>query len=558
MAGEYVFNLQHLTKQHGKNTVIADLNLAFYFGAKIGVIGGNGAGKSSLLKIMAGVDKEFVGDMYVAPRIKVGYLPQEPQLDPEKTVQDIVNEGVVAARAIIARYDEICDKLGEDITDEESEKLNDELGKVQEQIDAHNLWELDHHVELAMDALRCPPPDMKCAVLSGGEKRRVAICRLLLSNPDVLLLDEPTNHLDAESVAWLETFLKGFPGTIVVVTHDRYFLQNVTEWILEMEGGHGYPYKGNYESWLEQKQKIAAHEAKQQASRQKLLDQELMWIRLNPGARRAKNKARLNRYEELASQETDTREESLQIQIPVGERLGDLVVRAKDLSKAFGERILMENVNFDLPRGGIVGVIGGNGAGKTTLFKMILGQEKPTSGELQVGATVRPSHVDQNRDALNPANSVYEEITGGTEMVDVGKSKMSGRAYCGRFNFRGTDQQKKVGELSGGERNRVHLAKLLRRGGNLLLLDEPTNDLDVTTLRSLEEGLSNFGGCAIVISHDRWFLDRVATHILAFEGDSQIRWFEGNFEAYHEQRRKLLGDEADRPHRVKFRPVRHA
>ena len=558
MAGEYVFNLQRLTKQHSKVTVLEDINLAFYFGAKIGVIGGNGAGKSSLLRIMAGIDTEYMGEVYVAPRTKVGYLPQEPQLDPSKTVQEIVNEGVSEARAVVARYDEICDKLGTDLAPGEEEKLNDELGRLQDIIDTRNLWELDHQVELAMDALRTPPGEANIEKLSGGEKRRVALCRLLLSNPDVLLLDEPTNHLDAESVAWLEAFLKQFPGTIVVVTHDRYFLQNVTEWILEMEGGRGYPYKGNYAAWLEQKQAQTATEAKQSTARQKLLEQELAWVRLNPAGRQAKNKARLKRYEELAAQQVDTREETLQIQIPSGDRLGELVVRAQGLSKAYGERIIMDNVTFDLPRGGIVGVIGGNGAGKTTLLRMMIGKEKPDSGTLTIGPTVRIAYVDQSRDALNPENSVFEEITGGREFVDLGGKSMNGRAYCGRFNFRGTDQQKKVGKLSGGERNRVHLAKLLRTGGNLLLLDEPTNDLDVTTLRSLEEGLTGFGGCAVVVSHDRWFLDRIATHILAFEGDSQVTWFEGNFEAYHEQRRRLLGDEADRPHRVKFRPVSHA
>ena len=553
MAGEYVFNLQGITKVHERTKIVDDIHLAFFFGAKIGVIGANGSGKSTLLRIMAGEDTDFMGERYVAPRTKVGYLPQEPRLDPDRTVTETVNEGVAEARSVLARYDEICDALGGDLSDAESEKLNDELGRLQDLIDARNLWELDHQVEMAMDALRLPPPEMKCGPLSGGEKRRVAICRLLLSNPDVLLLDEPTNHLDAESVAWLETYLKQFSGTIVVVTHDRYFLQNVTEWILEMDGGRGYPYKGNYESWLVQKQEQAEREAKAQASRQKLLQQELMWVRMNPGARRTRNKARLQRFDELSGQPVDTRDDSMTIQIPCGDRLGDLVVRAESLTKAYGDRLLLDKISFELPRGGIVGVIGPNGAGKTTLFRMITGQEQPTSGTLTVGSTVRVAYVDQSRDALVATNSVYEEITGGQEIVDLGGKTMNGRAYCGRFNFRGQDQQKKVGQLSGGERNRVHLAKLLRTGGNLLLLDEPTNDLDVTTLRSLEEGLSTFGGCAIVISHDRWFLDRVATHILAFESESQVTWFEGNFEAYHEHRRKLLGDEADRPHRIKYR-----
>ncbi|HMP72023.1 MAG TPA: energy-dependent translational throttle protein EttA [Kiritimatiellia bacterium] len=557
MAGEYIFNLQQLTKQVDRATILDNINLAFYFGAKIGVIGANGSGKSTLLRIMAGIDKDYMGTVTVAKNARVGYLPQEPRLDPEKTVEEVVNEGVAGARAILARYDEICDRLGEDLSDEESEKLNHELGRVQDQIDAHDLWELDHHVELAMDALRLPPSDMKTGLISGGEKRRVALCRLLLSNPDVLLLDEPTNHLDADSVAWIEAFLKSFKGTIVVVTHDRYFLNNVTEWILELDAGRGFPYKGNYESWLEQKQSIQDREAKAAANRQKLLARELEWIRMNSAARMAKNSARIKRYEELASQQVDTQESNLTIQIPSGERLGDLVVRADKLSKGYDERILMEEISFDLPRGGIVGVIGGNGAGKTTLFRMIIGQEQPDAGTLTVGPTVRLSYVDQSRDSLHPDHTVFEEISGGQESLDLGGRSMNSRAYCARFNFKGTDQQKKVGTLSGGERNRVHLAKLLRSGGNLLLLDEPTNDLDVETLRSLEEGLLNFGGCAVVISHDRWFLDRIATHILAFEGDSNVEWFEGNYEAYQEQRRKRLGEAATRPHRMTFRPVRH-
>jgi energy-dependent translational throttle protein EttA len=557
MAGEYVFNLMRVTKQYDKVTVLDDVTLAFFFGAKIGVIGGNGSGKSSLLRILGGIDTEFMGEALIAKNMKIGYLPQEPQLDPTKDVAGNVDEGVAEARKILTRYDEICGKLSQKLSADESEKLNDELGRLQDLIDTHELWELDHQVELAMEALRLPPPDALVAKLSGGEKRRVALCRLLISNPDVLLLDEPTNHLDTESVAWLETYLKKFKGTLVVVTHDRYFLNNVTEWILELDGGHTYPYKGNYEAWLVQKQALLEMESKQASSRRKLLDQELQWVRLNPAGRQVKNKARLKRYEELANQQVDTREDTLEIQIPAGARLGDLVVRAQDLSKAFGERLIMENVTFDLPRGGIVGVIGANGAGKTTLFKMIIGQEKATSGTLTVGKSVVVSYVDQFRDALNPKLTVYEEISGGAESLDLGGRPMNSRAYCGRFNFRGTDQQKRVGNLSGGERNRVHLAKLLRSGGNLLLLDEPTNDLDVNTLRALEEGLTNFGGCAVVVSHDRWFLDRIATHILAFEGDSKVTWFEGNYEAYHEQRRRLLGDKADQPQRIKFRPVTH-
>ena len=557
MAGEYAFNLQNLTKQYNRTTVLDNINLSFYFGAKIGVIGGNGAGKSTLLRIMAGLDREYMGDVLVAKGTKVGYLAQEPELDPTLDVAGNVNLGVSAARKVMQRYDEICDLLGGDLSDEESDKLNAELGRLQDVIDNNNLWELDHQVEMAMEALRLPPGDASVDKISGGERRRVALCQLLLSNPDVLLLDEPTNHLDADSVSWLEEFLIKFKGTIVVVTHDRYFLSNVTKWILELDGGHGYPYQGNYTAWLEQKQALQERDAKAATARRKLLEQELAWIRMNPGARRARNKARLSRYEELASQQVDTREDSLQIQIPSGPRLGDLVVRAENLAKSFGERVIMENVRFDLPRGGIVGIIGGNGAGKTTLFKMMVGQEKPTDGLLTIGPTVRIAYVDQFRDALDSGKSVYEEISNGQEFLDLGGKTMNSRAYCARFNFKGTDQQKKVGQLSGGERNRLHLAKLLRGGGNLLLLDEPTNDLDVDTLRSLEEGLLSFGGCAVVISHDRWFLDRVATHILAFEGDSKVTWFEGNYEAYHENRRKLLGDAADRPQRMHFRPIRH-
>jgi len=555
MAGEYVFTLTHLTKQVDRLTVLDDITLAFFFGAKIGVIGGNGAGKSSLLKVIAGLDKEFIGECIVAPGIRVGYLPQEPQLDPAKDVAGNVADGTAAAQAILDRYDELCDRLGEDMSDAESEKVNNELGRLQDLIDSRDLWSLDNQIERAMDALRLPPGDADVTKLSGGERRRVALCRLLLSNPDALLLDEPTNHLDAESVAWLEDYLKKFSGTLVVVTHDRYFLNNVTEWVLEMEAGRGTPYKGNYELWLEQKQAAAAAQSKQSAARQKMLQRELEWIRLNPKGRMSKNKARLSRYEELAAQQVDTREETLEIQIPSGNRLGDLVVRAENLRKGYGNRLVLDGVNFNLPRGGIVGVIGPNGAGKTTLLRMIVGEETPDGGTLAVGETVEVSYVNQSRDALDPEKTVYEEITGGQETLELGGKSMNGRAYCTRFNFRGADQQKKVGDLSGGERNRVHLAKLLRRGGNLLLLDEPTNDLDVTTLRALEEGLQSFGGCAVVVSHDRWFLDRIATHILAFEDDGSASWFEGNFEGYHEQRRRLLGDAADQPKRMKFRPI---
>ena len=524
MAGEYVFSLINVTKQHEKKTILEDVNLSFFHGAHIGVIGANGSGKSSLLKILAGLDTEFMGECQIAKNTKIGFLPQEPELDTSKTVMQCVEEGVAGSKAILARYDEICELLGSDLSDDESEKLNDELGRLQDTIDMNDLWNLDHQIEMAMEALRLPPSDAPVAPLSGGERRRVALCRLLISNPDVLLLDEPTNHLDAESVAWLETYLKGFKGTLIVVTHDRYFLSNVTEWILELDNGRTYPYKGNYEAWLQQKQEAMLREAKQAESRRKLIENELAWVRTNPSGRRAKNQARVRRYEELASQQVSTREDDLRIQIPAGARLGDLVVKADEVSMGFGDNLLFENMSFDLPRGGIVGVIGGNGAGKTTLFKLITGQLQPLSGTLTVGPSVQLSYVDQLRDDLNPDNTVYEEITGGEEFVTLGRSegtgaapvaRMNGRAYCSRFNFRGAEQQKRVGVLSGGERNRVHLAKLLRSGGNLLLLDEPSNDLDVATLRSLEEGLADFGGCVMVISHDRWFLDRIATHILA-------------------------------------------
>ncbi|MGN1358875.1 MAG: energy-dependent translational throttle protein EttA [Kiritimatiellia bacterium] len=550
MAGEYVFNLMGVTKHHEKKVILEDVNLAFFHGAHIGIIGANGAGKSSLLKILAGVDTEFMGECLRA-KVKIGYLEQEPKLDPEKTVGECVNEGVSEARALLDRYDDLCCNL-------DDPKAAAEMERVQEIIDANDLWNLDHHVEMAMEALRLPPADAPVAPLSGGEKRRVAMCRLLISNPDVLLLDEPTNHLDAESVAWIEEFLKGFKGTLICVTHDRYFLNNVTEWILEMDQGRTYPYKGNYEGWLIQKQEAAAREAKQNETRRKMLEHELEWVRSSPGARRAKSKARLARYEEMAAKQVSTREDDLVIRIPPGPRLGDLVVQAKDLSMGFGDRLLFEHLDFDLPRGGVVGVIGANGAGKTTLFKLITGAIQPLSGELKVGPTVVVSHVDQFRSHLDDSRTVYEEITDGDEFIELpGGGRINGRAYCARFNLRGADQQKKVGVLSGGERNRVHLAKLLKSGGNLLLLDEPSNDLDVATLRSLEEGIQEFGGCAVVISHDRWFLDRIATHILAFEGDSKVVWFEGSYSDYHEHRRQLLGDKADAPRPIRFKPIRH-
>ncbi len=555
MAGEYVYTLENLTKQHGAKTILEEVNLSFFFGARIGVIGGNGSGKSSLLRIMAGIDTEFIGSCHIAKNARIGYLEQEPQLSGGRTVQEIVMEGVATQQAKLDRYDEIWELLGGDISDEESDKLNNEVAKLQDEIDANNLWELDRQVELAMDALRLPDGDQPVDILSGGEKRRVAMCRLLLQNPDVLLLDEPTNHLDAESVGWLEEHLKRFDGTLIVVTHDRYFLSNVTEWILELDGGRTYPYKGNYEAWLEQKQLLAEQTQKQNASRKKLLKQELEWVRMNASGRQTKSKARIKRYEELASQEFDTAEDNLAIAIPHGRRLGNKVVVARNLAKAFGDRLLFDDVNFDLPPGGIVGIIGGNGSGKTTLFKIITGQEQATAGALELGDSVDISYVDQLRDDLDPAKTIWEEISGGNETIEVGGREMSSRAYCARFNFKGAEQQKKVGILSGGERNRVHLAKLLRRGGNLLLLDEPTNDLDVATLRSLEEGLMNFGGCAVVISHDRWFLDRVATHILAFEGD-EVVWHEGNYESFKEAMRRQKGDNWQ-PHRVRYRPLKH-
>jgi sulfate-transporting ATPase len=557
MAGEYVYSLIDLTKQHEKKMILNEVNLSFYHGAHIGVIGANGSGKSSLLKIMAGLDTEFMGTCQIAKNTTAGYLPQEPELDPSKTVIECVKEGVTQSLATLERYDEICGLLGEDLSDAEMEKLNDEMGRLQDVIDDNDLWSIDNQIEQAMEALRLPPSDAPIKPLSGGEMRRVAMCRLLISNPDVLLLDEPTNHLDAESVAWLETYLKNFKGTLIVVTHDRYFLSNVTEWILELDSGRAFPYKGNYEAWLEQKQDMMQRESKQAESRKRLIQSELAWVRTNPSGRRAKNQARVKRYEELANQEVNVKDDELRIRIPPGPRLGDLVVKADKLSMGFNDRLLFENLNFDLPRGGIVGVIGGNGAGKTTLFKLLTGEMQPLTGSLTVGPTVQLSYVDQNRDALNSDNNVYEEITGGSEYIQLAKNQMMhGRAYCSRFNFKGAEQQKPVGVLSGGERNRVHLAKLLRSGGNLLLLDEPSNYLDVATLRSLEDGIAEFGGCVMVVSHDRWFLDRLATHILAFEGDGKVRWFEGNYADYHEFRRKELGEAADRPTRVRFKPLR--
>ena len=555
MAQQYIFTIEELTRIYEQKEVLSNIWLSFFPGAKIGVIGDNGAGKSTLLRIMAGEDKDFMGTARPAKGIKIGYFPQEPRLEKWETVDECILDAVAESRAVLDRYNDINMKLGEELSPEEMEELLDEQARVQDKIEHANLWELDRTLEIAADAMRLPPGDARIEHLSGGEKRRVGLCRILLQNPDLLLLDEPTNHLDTESVAWLEHFLHDFAGTVVAITHDRYFLENVAGWILEMDRGRGYPYEGNYTGWLEQKQARLAVEEKRESKRQRVLKRELEWVRTSPRARATKNKARLERYNELAAQEYDAREDAADIQIVPGPPLGELVVRAEKLSKAFGDTLLFEDLNFDLPRGGIVGVIGPNGAGKTTLFKMIMGLEKPTSGVLRIGETVSLSYVDQTRDALDPGKTVYEEIVGGRDFVDVGNSRLHSRAYVGRFNFKGQDQQKFVRELSGGERNRVHLAKLLRAGGNVMLLDEPTNDLDVETLRSLEEAIQNFGGCVMVSSHDRWFLDRLATHILAFEGDSTVVWFEGNYQMYEIQKHERMGDEADRPHRIKYRPL---
>jgi len=553
---QYIYTMKGLGKVHPPDAVVLkDIWLSFLPGAKIGVLGLNGAGKSSLLKIMAGEDNEFIGEAFPADGISVGFLPQEPRLDPKKTVLGNVEEGVSETKALLERFDELNAKLGEDLSPEAMDKVMEELGRVQDRIDAVNAWDIESQLELAMDALRCPPPDADVVKLSGGERRRVALCRLLLKSPDLLLLDEPTNHLDAESVAWLERFLKEYKGTVVAVTHDRYFLDNAAEWILELDRGSGIPWKGNYSSWLEQKQQRLAQEEKSESKRQKTLERELEWIRMSPRARQSKGKARLNAYEEMLNADTAQKIDQVEIFIPPGPRLGDVVVEARGVRKAYGDLLLMDDLNFTLPRGGIVGVIGPNGAGKTTLFRMITGQEKPDAGMLKLGETVQIGYVDQSRDALAPNKSVWEEVSGGLDELQVGKRPVPSRAYVSWFNFKGAQQQRKVGTLSGGERNRVHLAKLLQRGSNLLLLDEPTNDLDVDTLRALEEALVNYAGCAVVISHDRWFLDRIATHMLAFEGDSRVVWFEGNYQDYEADRKRRLGAEADRPHRIKYRKL---
>ena len=555
MGRQYIFQIQDLTKKHGRKAVLEDIWLAFYPGAKIGVLGRNGAGKSTLLRIMAGIDKEFDGEARLTEGFTAGYLSQEPQLNPEKDVWGNVEEAVAGVRGLLTEYEEINTRLGEPLEPEEMERLLERQARVQDEIETRDAWELDRRIEIAMDAMNLPPGDAAVDTLSGGERRRVALCKILLEKPDLLLLDEPTNHLDAEIVAWLERHLADYDGTVVAVTHDRYFLDNVAGWILELDRGHGIPWEGNYSSWLEQKQERLAREEKQARARQKTLQRELEWIRMAPRARQAKNKARIKSYEQLEAASERQSDEELEIVIPPGAHLGELVVETEGLCKGFGDRLLIDDLTFRLPRGGIVGIIGPNGAGKTTLFRMIMGEEQPDSGALRVGPTVEMGYVDQSRDALEPDSTVFEEISGGHETIELGNRKVNARAYVARFNFQGQDQQKRVGDLSGGERNRVHLAKLLRRGGNLLLLDEPTNDLDVDTLRALEEAVLNFAGCVVVISHDRWFLDRIATHILAFEGDGYVHWCEGNFQTYEEQRRERLGIESDQPRRFRYKKL---
>src|SRR5437867_2785940 len=554
MAGEYAFVMKDLRKVvPPKREILRGIWLSFFHGAKIGVLGANGAGKSTLLRIMAGVDRDFLGEAFPAEGLRIGHLPQEPQLDPAKDVRGNIEEGVAGTRALLTRFETVSARLGEPLEADEMEKLLAEQARLQDQIDATNAWDLDRTVELAMDALRVPPGDMAVTKISGGEKRRVALCRLLLQKPDILLLDEPTNHLDAESVAWLEHHIQQYEGTVIAVTHDRYFLDNVAGWILELDRGHGIPWEGNYSSWLEQKRIRLQQEEKTETQRQKTLERELEWIRMSPKGRHAKGKARINSYEALLSQETERRGQDLEIYIPPGPRLGQVVIEALGLKKAYGDRLLFEDLNFRLPPGGIVGVIGPNGAGKTTLFRLITGQEKPDAGSVRLGDTVKLAHVDQSRDLLDPEKTAWQEISDGFDTVQLGSREVNSRAYVARFNFSGSDQQKKVGNLSGGERNRVHLAKTLKQGANVLFLDEPTNDLDVNTLRALEEALENFAGCAVIISHDRWFLDRVATHVLAFEGDSRVVWFEGNYSDYEADRRSRLGTAAGQPHRIKYR-----
>lgn len=545
-----IYSMMRVSKSYNKQPIIKDISLSYYYGAKIGVLGLNGSGKSTLLKIMAGVDKDFNGEAVLSEGYSVGYLEQEPQLDESKTVRQIVQEGVQETVDLLAEFEEINNAFAD--PDCDMDALLARQARVQDQLDAADAWDLDSRLELAEESLRCPPPETPILNLSGGEKRRVALCRLLLQKPDILLLDEPTNHLDAETVAWLEQHLRRYPGTVIAVTHDRYFLDNVAGWILELDRGQGIPWKGNYSSWLEQKQERLRKEEKSESKRQQTLQRELEWIRMSPKGRHAKSQARISSYEKLLGNEAADKEQSLELYIPPGPRLGGIVVEAKEIRKAFGERLLIDELSFSLPPGGIVGVIGPNGAGKTTLFRMITGQDQPDSGSFKVGETVKLGYVDQNR-TLDADKTIFEEVAGGQEMIQLGNKSVNGRAYVARFNFSGSDQQKKVGVLSGGERNRVHLAKMMREEANVLLLDEPTNDLDVNTLRALEEGLENFGGCAVVISHDRWFLDRIATHILAFEGDSQVVWYEGNYSEYEEDRKKRLGRNADQPHRIRYR-----
>jgi energy-dependent translational throttle protein EttA len=552
-----IYSMVGVSKFYDKKAVLKDIYLSYFYGAKIGVLGLNGSGKSSLLRILAGVDKEFQGETVLSPGHTVGFLEQEPQLDESKTVRQIVEEGVQETVNLLKEYEAISEKFAEPMDGDEMEKLIERQGEVQEKIEAANAWDLDSRLEMAMDALRCPPGDTPIKVLSGGERRRVALCRLLLKEPDILLLDEPTNHLDAESVAWLEHHLQKYPGTVIAVTHDRYFLDNVAGWILELDRGKGIPWQGNYSSWLEQKRTRLQHEEKAESQRQKTLQRELEWIRMSPKGRHAKSKARISAYESLLSQENEKRGEELEIYIPPGPRLGEVVIEANGVSKSFGDRLLFENLSFALPPGGIVGVIGPNGAGKTTLFRLITGQEQPDGGTFRTGETVKLAYIDQSR-TLDGDKTIWEEISGGQDTIQLGHREVNSRAYVARFNFSGQDQQKKVGQLSGGERNRVHLAKMLKEGANVLLLDEPTNDLDVNTLRALEEALENFGGCAVVISHDRWFLDRIATHILAFEGDSKVVWFDGNYSEYEADRKARLGREADQPHRLKYRQMTRA
>ena len=548
-----IYSMIGVSKYYDKKAVLKDIYLSYFYGAKIGVIGLNGSGKSSLLRILAGVDQEFQGKTAVSPGFTIGFLEQEPQLDPGKTVRQIVEQGVQPIVDLLAEFDQINAKFGESLSDTEMDKLLERQGTVQEKLDAVGAWDLDARLEMAMDALRCPPPETSVSILSGGEKRRVALCRLLLQKPDILLLDEPTNHLDAESVAWLERHIQEYAGTVIAVTHDRYFLDNVAGWILELDRGHGIPWEGNYSSWLEQKGVRLAQEEKSETERQKTLQRELEWIRMSPKGRQAKGKARINSYEAMLNQESEKKSQDLEIYVPPGPRLGQVVIEATAVRKAYGDRLIIDDMNFRLPPGGIIGIIGPNGAGKTTLFRMITGQETPDAGTIRLGETVKLAYVDQSRDVLSAGKSVWEEISDSQETVTLGTRSLNSRAYVARFNFQGQDQQKKVGNLSGGERNRVHLAKMLKEGANVLLLDEPTNDLDVNTMRALEEALENFAGCAAIISHDRWFLDRIATHILAFEGDSRVVWFEGNYSAYEADRRARLGADADQPHRIKYR-----